>query len=81
MIDYTPRALRQIKDLRDHYEQRERIEAIRALAAALYEAEEKIAADPSAGLPAPRPYPNVARQGRAWVWAGRYWVAYNTTKP
>jgi len=81
LIAYTPRALRQIRELLDHYENLERIEAIRAFDAALYEAERKIEAAPYAGLPAPRPYPGVARQGRAWVKAGRYWVAYSTTKP
>ena len=39
MTGYTPEALRQINELRGHYEQRERIEAIRALDTALYEAE------------------------------------------
>ncbi len=81
MIGYTPRALRQLKDLRDHYEKRDRIEAIRALDSALYQAERKIEANPAAGLPAPRPYPQVARRGRAWVLVGRYWVAYSTKPP
>lgn len=81
MIAYTPRAARQVEDLRQHYEDRERIEAIRALDAALDEAERKIEGDPAAGLAAPRPYPRLARPGRAWVKAGRYWVAYSTTQP
>jgi plasmid stabilization system protein ParE len=81
LIAYTPRALRQIRDLRDHYEDRDRIEAIRALDTALRAAERKIEANPAAGLAAPRPYPNVARPGRAWVKAGRYWVAYNVAEP
>ncbi len=41
----------------------------------------KIERSPAAGLPAPRPYPEVARAGRAWIKAGRYWVSYRTTKP
>lgn len=79
MIDYAPRALRQIAALRQHYERLERIEPIRTLDAALAEAERKIETDPAAGLPAPRPYPQLARPGLAWVKAGRYWVAYRVT--
>lgn len=81
MIEYTPRAIRHIGTLVRHYEDRQRPAAIRALYAALDEAERKIEADPSAGLPAPRPYPLLARRGQAWVKAGRYWVAYRTTEP
>ena len=81
MIEYTPRAIRQIGTLVRHYEDRHRPEAIRALFAALDAAERKIERNPPAGLAAPRPYPQVARKGRAWVKAGRYWVAYSTTHP
>lgn len=79
MIEYAPQALRHIEDLRRHYEQLERVEALRALAAALAEAEREIEADPTSGLPAPRPYPQLAGPGRAWVKAGRYWIAYRIT--
>lgn len=81
MIAYTARALRQIDDLIRHYEDRERIEAIRGLSAALDEAEAKIAGNPAAGLAAPRPYPGLASKGRAWIKAGRYWIAYATATP
>jgi plasmid stabilization system protein ParE len=81
LIGYTPRAARQVDELRQHYEQRERIEALCALAAALEEAEQRIESNPAAGLTAPRPYPELARSGRAWIKAGRYWVAYSTTEP
>lgn len=81
MIVYAARALRQIDDLHHHYKNLGHIEAILTLDAALYEAERKIEANPSGGLPAPRPYPRVARPGRAGVKAGRYWVAYTTTAP
>ena len=30
------------------------------------------------GLPAPRPYPQLTQPGRAWIKAGRYWIAYRT---
>jgi plasmid stabilization system protein ParE len=82
LIEYTPEALSQIDGLVRHYEEdRERTEAIRAFLAALDEAERKIELNPAAGLAAPRPYPRVARPGRAWVKAGRYWVAYSITRP
>jgi len=58
-----------------------RIEAVRNLAAALAEAEARIEHDPGAGLPAPRPYPGLAREGRAWTKTGRYWIAYSMTVP
>ncbi|HEX4366898.1 MAG TPA: hypothetical protein VH023_08725 [Rhodopila sp.] len=29
-------------------------------------------------MPAPRPYPALARPDREWVKAGRYWIAYRT---
>ncbi len=79
MIHYTRRALRQITDLREHYDGLERYEATDALEAALHEAERRIEANPAVGLPAPRPYPRLARAGVSWVKAGRYWVAYRTT--
>lgn len=81
MIGFTAKAERQINALRRHYERLERPEAIHNLIAAVQEAAGKIEADPEAGLPAPRPYPALARPRRAWVQAGRYWVLYRTTTP
>jgi plasmid stabilization system protein ParE len=81
LIAYTPEASRQIDDLIQHYEDRQRPEAIRALLTAMDEAEGKIDRAPSAGLKAPRPYPLLRQTGRAWVKAGRYWFAYGTTEP
>ena len=78
MIVLTPRAARQIRGLRQHYEKLGRPEATRNLVAAIENAWHQITTDPAAGLPAPRPYPNVAKRGRAWVQAGRYWIAYVT---
>jgi plasmid stabilization system protein ParE len=74
----TPRAARQVRALRQHYEKLGRPEATRNLLAAIESAWHLITTNPAAGLPAPRPYPNVARPGRAWVQAGRYWIAYIT---
>ena len=67
--------------LRSHYEERARPEALANLAAALEEAERRIERNPGEGLPAPRPYPTLARPGRAWIKARRYWIAYSTTAP
>lgn len=48
---------------------------------ALAEAERRIETEPTSGLPAPRPYPQLAKRGRAWIKAGRYWIMCSTTKP
>jgi plasmid stabilization system protein ParE len=81
LIAYTPRATRQVDALIQHFEEHQRSGAVHALLAALDEAEQKIEHNPTGGLAAPRPYPHLARQGRAWVKAGRYWIAYDTTLP
>ena len=54
---------------------------MRNLDRALNEAEARIACHPETGLPAPRPYPELARDGEAWTRVGRYWIAYSTIKP
>jgi plasmid stabilization system protein ParE len=76
LIVFTPEAAQQVTELRQHYEDRDRPEASRALAIALEEAWRKIIANPAIGLSAPRPYPNLARPGRRWIKAGRYWIVY-----
>ncbi|WP_419758698.1 type II toxin-antitoxin system RelE/ParE family toxin [Acidisoma sp.] len=78
---YAAEARQQIEALRDHYERLDRLEAVIRLQAALAEAEQRIETEPHAGLPAPRPYPELARGERAWIKAGRYWIAYRLTKP
>lgn len=78
MIALTPEARQRVRTLRAYYEERERPEATRALRNALTAAWLKITTSPEAGLPAPRPYPQLARPGRAWVKCGRYWIAYRT---
>jgi plasmid stabilization system protein ParE len=70
-----------LADLIRHYKRPNRVEAARNLIAALDQASAKIEADPAAGVAAPRPYPELARTGVAWVKAGRYWFAYGTTVP
>jgi hypothetical protein len=44
----------------------------------MQEAVGRIEENPAAGLAAPRPYPHLARPGRAWIKVGRYWVGYRT---
>jgi plasmid stabilization system protein ParE len=78
LIVLTPRAAQQVRSLRRHYEKLGRPEATRNLVSAIETAWQQIITDPAAGLPSPRPYPIVAKQGRAWVLAGRYWIAYVT---
>jgi plasmid stabilization system protein ParE len=81
LIGFTARAVRQLRALRQHYEDRQRPEAIIRLMAAVAEASRKIEANPEAGLAAPRPYPQLARPGRASLKVGRYWISYTTTRP
>jgi hypothetical protein len=56
-----------------------RPEAVRNLARAIAEASRAIEA--GRGIPAPRPYPELAQPGRAWIHAGRYWFRYALTRP
>jgi hypothetical protein len=67
LIGYTDKALEQVRVLRRHYETLARDAAIQALDRALTDAEAKIERAPAKGLPAPRPYPQLARPGWAWV--------------
>jgi hypothetical protein len=46
------------------------------LLAALERASRRIVEAPNAGLPAPRPYPSLARPGFRWVKEGPYWISY-----
>jgi len=78
---YSAEAERQVDALRRYYEALGRTDAVRHLIAALIEAEGDIENNPSAGLKAPRPYPQLARAGRMWTKAGRYWIAYTTGVP
>ena len=72
-------ARRQVDDLRRHYRQIERPEALRNLSAALRRAATLVAEGRS--LPAPRPYPELAAEGEAWIHASPYWIAYSLTQP
>ncbi len=80
-VELAASAAAQIARLRDHYEGLGRIEAILNLARAEDEARRKIGLAPANGLPAPRPYPDLARPGFSWVKAGRYWFHYTVAEP
>lgn len=81
MIELTPRTQRQVRELSTAYTELERPEAVRNLIGAVTEAAGRIERNPAAGLPAPRPYPTLARPGQAWVKAGPYWIRYSLTSP
>ena len=79
MIELTEDAEQQVYALQQHYLKKERFEAARNLRAALFDVSNRIERDPAAGLPAPTPYPQLARHRRLWRKEGRYWFAYRTT--
>lgn len=81
MIDYSDRALDLIDELRAHFVRKGWLEPLQSLRTALIEAEARIGRDPSKGLPAPRPYPELAADGERWIHVRRYWIAYTTTDP
>ena len=64
-----------------YFEAKGRIEASRNLALALDDAEARIVRQPYAGLPAPRPYPDLRRVGASWITSGRCWIAYKLEGP
>ena len=57
------------------------MEAARNFDLALDEAEHQIEREPEKGLPAPRPYPALAREGEAWIKARAYWIVYSLAEP
>lgn len=79
MIGLTAVAERHFAELEAHYLALERSEALMNLRAALFEAAEKIERDPNGGKLGPVSYRSLARSGRLWVKAGRYWFAYRIT--
>ena len=81
MIALTPEAARQVEALERFYADRQRAQALRNLGHALAEASLIIANAPERGLPAPRPYPDLASLGLSWLKRGRYWIAYDPAVP
>src|ERR1700709_2778705 len=81
MIALSPEAEAQLDALIAHYEALGRVEASINLLDALERASKRIVERPEAGLPAPRPYPALAKARRLWVIEGSYWIAYSLTTP
>ena len=76
MIPLTPEAEAQLDDLLAHFERLERPRASRNLILTLEDAAARIEHAPHEGLPAPRPYPSLARLGFLWTKSGQYWIAH-----
>jgi plasmid stabilization system protein ParE len=83
MISLSPEAEAQLDGLIAHYEALGRVEASinLNLLNALERAKARIAETPEPGLPAPRPYPALAKAGRRWIIEGTYWISYSPTTP
>lgn len=81
MIGFTARARRQVTELRQHFRLALRLEAVWNLERAIKEAAAQIEREPQAGIPAPRPYPTLARPDQAWCKVDRYWFRYSLTSP
>jgi plasmid stabilization system protein ParE len=81
MIALSPEAEAQLDALIAHYEALGRVEASINLLDALERARARISATPDAGLPAPRPYPALAKAGRRWIIEGAYWISFSLTIP
>ncbi len=81
MIALTPEAAAQVEALERFYIRHQRPQALRNLGHALAEASLLILNAPDRGLPAPRPYPDLATLGFLWLKRGRYWIAYTSAGP
>jgi hypothetical protein len=77
VVEVSPEAAEQIRRLNDHYVDLKRSAALRNLADALHRAKIRIATRPLEGLPAPRPYPDLADLGLRWIKEASYWIAYD----
>jgi plasmid stabilization system protein ParE len=64
VIALSPEAEAQLEAVIAHYEALVRVEASINLLNALERTKAQISAMPEAGLPAPRPYPSLAKAGR-----------------
>jgi hypothetical protein len=76
VISLSPEAETQLDGLLTHFERLNRIAAAENLLAVLERASVRILRAGSAGLPAPRPYPALARHGFRWMKEGRHWLAF-----
>jgi plasmid stabilization system protein ParE len=76
LIPFTRQASKQVADLTTYYEDHGRLDAALNLLAALSHADTRLSRDAQSGLPAPRPYPKLARTGRLWIKEAPNWIAY-----
>jgi plasmid stabilization system protein ParE len=81
VVELGAEAAQQVRELAEHFEARGRPEAAFNLFAAVRQAKARIEREPLGGLPAPRPYPALAREGERWVKEGRYWLSYSLAVP
>ncbi len=81
MIALSPAADNHLRQLTEYYETKDRLDAARTLLAALETARLRIARHPGAGLPAPRPYPELRYLDLKWIIEHRYWIAYTASDP
>ncbi len=81
MIALTPEASAQLDEFERYYVEQQRPQALRNLGHALAEASLVILNAPQRGLPAPRPYPELAILELLWVKRGRYGIAYDPAGP
>jgi hypothetical protein len=77
LIALTPEAGRPVEAPIHFSAERQRPQALRNLAHAHAEASLIVANAPERGLPAPRPYPELAALGLSWLKRGRYCIAYD----
>jgi plasmid stabilization system protein ParE len=81
VIALSSKADAQLYDLTLYYEEKDRLEAARNLAAALDTVKARIMRAAGAGLDAPRPYPELKALGLKWMIEENYWFAYTLTVP
>ena len=76
MIRLSVAARAQVSRLASYYDALDRPEAVRNLRTIIAKAGERIEARRGLFLPAPRPYPGLARAGWLWLKEGPYWIAF-----
>jgi plasmid stabilization system protein ParE len=81
VIALSPAADNHLRQLTEHYEAKDRLDAARNLLAAVQAARLRIARHPDGGLPAPRPYPELKYLNLRWIIEHRYWIAYTASDP
>jgi plasmid stabilization system protein ParE len=81
LIRLSPAAEEQVDALIAYYESKARLTAAETLLAVIERARTRIAERPDIGLPAPRPYPLLARRNLLWIKERSHWISYSRTTP